>query len=111
MKIRTIDLASPSGDLLADSKVVFSSVNHGCATTLELTADGKTVVCGTFASGSAGAKKSSAYDPEILEYSVATGQSRLVYRLNGACNCGYGQRPVDERRRVHAHRLSVQPDL
>ena len=88
VKIRTIDLASPSGDLVADSKVVFSSVNHGCATTLELTADGKTVVCGTFVSGSAGAKKSSAYDPEILEYSVATGESHLMYRLNGACNWG-----------------------
>ena len=88
VKIRTIDLASPSGDLVADSKVVFSSVNHACDTTLELTADGKTVVCGTFVSGSAGAKKSSAYDPEILEYSVATGESRLVYRLSGACNWG-----------------------
>ena len=88
VKIRTIDLASPSGDLVADSKVVFSSVNHACDTTLQLTADGKTVVCGTFASESAGAKKSSAYDPEILEYSVATGKSRLVYRLNGACNVG-----------------------
>jgi hypothetical protein len=88
VKIRTIDLASPSGDLVADSKVVFSSVNHGCDTTLQLTADGKTVVCGTFASASAGAKKSSAYDPEILEYSVATGESHLVYRLNGACNWG-----------------------
>jgi hypothetical protein len=65
-KIRTIDLASPSGDLLAESKVVFSSVNHGCDT-LQLTADGKTVVCGTFGGG---AKKSAAYDPEILEYSV-----------------------------------------
>lgn len=88
VKIRRIDLASPSGDLLADSKVVFSSVNHACDTTLQLTADGKSVVCGTFASGSAGAKKSTAYDPEILEYSVATGESRLVYRLNGACNSG-----------------------
>jgi hypothetical protein len=85
VRIRTIDLAGPSGDLLADSKVVFSSVNHGCDT-LQLTADGKTVVCGTFGSG--GSRKSSAYDPEILEYSVATGESRLVYRLNGVCNLG-----------------------
>jgi hypothetical protein len=84
VKIRTIDLASPSGDLLADSKVVFSSVNHGCHT-LQLTADGKTVVCGTFGGGP---KKSAAYDPEILEYSVATGEPRLVYRLNGVCNLG-----------------------
>jgi hypothetical protein len=84
VKVRTIDLASPGGDLLADSQVVFSSVNRECDT-LQLTADGKTVVCGTFASGG---KKSSAYDPEILEYSVATGESRLVYRLNGVCNFG-----------------------
>jgi hypothetical protein len=46
---------------------------------LPLTPDGKTVFCGTY--GSNGDKSSSANDPEILAYSVATGKSRLVYRL------------------------------
>ncbi len=89
VKIRTINLASPGGDLLADSKVVFSSKNPWCDT-LQLTADGKTVVCGEYSEYSEGGyKKSSAYDPEILEYSVATGESRLVYRLKGVvCTLG-----------------------
>ena len=83
VKIRTINLASPSGDLLADSTVVFSSKNHWCMT-LQLTADGKTVFCGQY--GGNFEKKSSANDPEILAYSVATGRSRLVYRLKGVYN-------------------------
>jgi hypothetical protein len=83
VKIRTIDLASPSGNLLADSTVVFSAKNHWCMT-LQLTADGKTVFCGGY--GGNFANKSSANDPEILAYSVAAGRARLVYRLNGVYN-------------------------
>jgi hypothetical protein len=83
VKIRTLDLARPSGDLLADSNVVYTDKNHWCMT-LQLTADGKTVFCGVY--GGNFAKKSSANDPEILEYSVATGRARLVYRLKGAYN-------------------------
>jgi hypothetical protein len=85
VKIRAINLAGPSGDLIAESKVVFSSKNHSCST-LQLTPDGKTVFCGTY--GSNGGKSSSANDPEILAYSVATGKSRLVYRLKGAFTYG-----------------------
>jgi hypothetical protein len=85
VKIRTLDLARPSGDLLAQSKVVFTSSNHWCST-LQLAPDGKSVFCGSY--GGSTAKASSAYDPEILQYSVATGKSRLVYRLKGAYNLG-----------------------
>jgi hypothetical protein len=85
VKIRTLDVTRPSGDLLADSKVVFSSKNHWCST-LQLAPDGKSVFCGSY--GGNAAKSSSAYDPEILAYSVATGKSRLVYRLKGAYNLG-----------------------
>jgi hypothetical protein len=83
VKIRTLDLARPSGDLLAASKVVFFPKNHWCMT-LQLTTDGKTVLCGGY--GGNFAKKSSANDPEIFAYSAATGQARLVYRLKGVYN-------------------------
>ena len=83
VKIRTLDLSRPSGDLLADSRVVYTPKNPWCMT-LQLTADGRTVFCGTYGGNSV--KSSSAYDPEILAYSIATGKSRLVYRLKGAYN-------------------------
>jgi hypothetical protein len=85
VKIRTINLASAGDSLLADSKVVFSSKNHWCDA-LQITADGKTVFCGGYGGNSE--KKSSAYDPQITAYSVATGKARLVYRLKGAYNTG-----------------------
>ena len=85
VKIRAINLAGPSGDLIADSKVVFSSENNWCST-LQLTPDGKTVFCGLYVSN--GDRSSSANDPEILAYSVATGKSRLAYRLKGAFTDG-----------------------
>jgi hypothetical protein len=89
VKIRTLDLARPSGSLLADSKVVFSSQNHWCDT-LQLTADGKSVLCGSYggAYGSSTGNWGSAYNPEILEYSVATGKSRVVYRFKIGLNLG-----------------------
>jgi hypothetical protein len=85
VKVRTLDVTRPGSDLLADSKVVYTPTNHWCMT-LQLTADGKTVFCGAY--GGSADKSSSAYDPEILAYSVATGKSRLVYRLKGAYNLG-----------------------
>jgi len=85
VKIRTLSLSSPGGSLLADSKVVFSSKNSSCDT-LQLTLDGKSVFCGT--SGGSADSKSSAYDPKIFEYTVATGKSRLVYRRAGVYNYG-----------------------
>jgi hypothetical protein len=84
-KIRTLSLSSPGGGLLADSKVVFTAGNSSCDT-LQLTEDGKSVLCG--ASGGSDDSKSSAYDPRIFEYTVATGKSRLVYRRAGVFNYG-----------------------
>ena len=85
VKIRTLSLSSPGGSLLAASKVVFTSKNSSCDT-LQLTLDGKSVFCGT--SAGSDHSKSSAYDPKIFEYTVATGQSRLVYRRAGVYNYG-----------------------
>jgi hypothetical protein len=53
--------------------------------TLQLTADGKTVICGSYGGS---AVRSAAYDPEITDYSVATGKARVVYRLGGAYALG-----------------------
>jgi hypothetical protein len=87
VKIRTIDVTRPSnGALFADSKIVFSSKYHWCET-LQLTADGKTVFCGSYG---ANAAKPGTDFAEILRYSVATGASRLVYRIKGAFNLGLG---------------------
>jgi hypothetical protein len=84
VKIRTISLASGGSDLLADSKVIFSSTNHWCDQ-LQLAADGKTVFCGGYGGNS---EKKSTTNAEITEYSVATGAGRLVYRLKVAANIG-----------------------
>jgi hypothetical protein len=85
VKIRTLSLSSTGGSLLGDSKVVFSARNSSCDT-LQLTVDRKSVFCGT--SGGSDDAKSSAYDPKIFEYSVATGRSRLVYHRAGVYNYG-----------------------
>jgi hypothetical protein len=85
VKIRTLSLSSPGSGLLADSKVVFTARNSSCDT-LQLTVDERSVFCGT--SGGSANAKSSAYDPRIFEYSVATGKSRLVYRRAGVYNYG-----------------------
>jgi hypothetical protein len=85
VKIRTLDVTRPGGDLLADSKVVYAPASHECMT-LQLTADGKTVLCGAYRGDFE--KKSGANDPEIFAYSVATGRARLVYRFKGVYNIG-----------------------
>jgi hypothetical protein len=84
VKIRTISLASGGGNLLADSKVIFSSTYHWCDQ-LQLTADGKTVFCGGYGGNF---EKKSTTNAEIFEYSVATGAARLVYRLKVASDTG-----------------------
>lgn len=84
VKIRTISLANGGGDLLADSKVIFSSTNHWCDQ-LQLTADGKTVFCGGYGGNT---EKKSTTNAEIFAYSVATGAGRLVYRFKGASDVG-----------------------
>ena len=54
---------------------------------MQLTANGKTVVCGYYEGNFA--KRSSAFDPKITEYSLATGRPTLVYRYPGSFNFGF----------------------
>ncbi|HXL94909.1 MAG TPA: hypothetical protein VN969_38770 [Streptosporangiaceae bacterium] len=86
--IRTLNVSSPSGSLLARSKVIFRVPNFaaGGCDSLQLTADGKTVLCGE-ANGNT-AKRSTAYAPEFIAYSVATGKARLLYQLKGSYEVG-----------------------
>jgi hypothetical protein len=89
--IRTVDADSPSGNLLAISKVLFRLPNGvGRAgtdcDTVQLTGDGKTVLCGKDAGNTL--KRSTAYAPKFAAYSVATGKPRLLYQLPGAYGIG-----------------------
>jgi hypothetical protein len=84
--VRTVDAASPSGSLLAHSKVVFRLPKGSNCNTVQLTGDGKTVLCGT--EGGNTLKRSAADAPKFVAYSVATGRSRLLYQLKGAYEIG-----------------------
>jgi hypothetical protein len=86
--VRTLNVSSPNGSLLARSKIVFRVPDFaaGGCDSLQLTADGKTVLCGE-ANGNT-AKRSAAYAPEFIAYSVATGKSRLLYQLKGSYEVG-----------------------
>jgi hypothetical protein len=84
--IRTVDPGSPSGNLLASSKVVFRLPNGADCDTVQLTDDGKTVLCGEY--GGNTVKRSAMYAPKFIAYSVATGKSRLLYQLKGAYEIG-----------------------
>jgi hypothetical protein len=84
--IRTVDAGSPSGNLLASSKVVFRLPDGADCDTVQLTGDGKTVLCGKY--GGNAAKRSAVDAPEFVAYSVATGKSRLLYQLEGAYEIG-----------------------
>jgi len=89
--IRTVNPDSPSGNLLGVSKVLFRLPNGvGRAgtdcDTVQLTGDGKTVLCGKDAGNTI--KRSTAYAPKFAAYSVTTGKSRLLYQLPGAYGIG-----------------------
>jgi hypothetical protein len=87
VKLRTINTDRPSGDLLAGSKVVYTPASFHACDMMQLTANGKTVVCGYYEGDFA--KRSSAFDPKITEYSLATGRPTLVYRYPGSFNLGF----------------------
>jgi hypothetical protein len=87
VKLRTIDTDRPSGDLLADSTVVYSPASFHACDMMQLTPDGKTVLCGYYY-GDYG-KRSSAFDPTITAYSLATGKATLLYRHQGSFNLGF----------------------
>jgi hypothetical protein len=53
---------------------------------VQLTGDGKTVLCGEDAGNTL--KRSTAYAPKFAAYSVATGKPRLLYQLPGAYGIG-----------------------
>lgn len=89
--IRTVDADSPSGNLLAISKVLFRLPNGAGRAgtdcdTVQLTSDGKTVLCGKDAGNTR--KRSTANAPKFAAYSVATGKPRLLYQLPGAYGIG-----------------------
>jgi energy-converting hydrogenase Eha subunit A len=86
VSIRTVNADSPSGNLLARSRIVFRLPDNTGCDTVQLTGDGQTVLCGE--EGGNTAKRSSAYAPKFLAYSVATGKSRLLYQLKGAYETG-----------------------
>jgi hypothetical protein len=86
--IRTVAADSPSGSLLARSKVVFRLPNGASCNTVQLTSDEKTVLCGKY--GGNTERRSAAYAPKFVAYSVATGRSRLLYQLKGAYETGLG---------------------
>src|SRR6202021_1216880 len=58
-----INTDRPNGDLLADSKVVYTPASFHACDMMQLTANGKTVVCGYYEGNFA--KRSSAFDPKI----------------------------------------------
>jgi hypothetical protein len=84
--IRTVDASSPSGNLLASGKVVFRLPDPGYCGTVQLTSDGRTVLCGAYGGNSV--KRSAAYAPKFVAYSVATGKPRMLYRFPGAYQLG-----------------------
>ena len=87
--IRTLDTSRPGNDLVAGSREVFTlpSSGPGACSEAQLTADGRTVVCGTQVLANHGCNP--AVQQETLEidaYSAATGKrERVLYRHTGPC--------------------------
>jgi hypothetical protein len=82
---RLIGVTAPSGDLASASKVAFKA--PGNCSSLVLTPDGGTVVCGTayhpLVTGPADCAKN---EPMFVAYSATTGQRlRILYQYMGAC--------------------------
>ena len=91
---RLIGVTAPSGDLAATSKVVFKA--PGNCSSLLLTPDGGTVVCGTayhpLVTGPADCAKN---EPMFVAYSAATGKRlRILYQYTGPCTVGLEYRAV-----------------
>jgi hypothetical protein len=84
--IRTVNASSPSGNLLTRGEVVFRLPDPEYCDTVQLTSDGKTVLCGEYGGNSV--KRSTAYAPKFVVYSVATGKPRMLYQFPGAYQLG-----------------------
>jgi hypothetical protein len=85
---RLIGVTAPSGDLATASKVVLKA--PGNCSSLLLTPDGGTVVCGTayhpLVTGPADCAKN---EPMFVSYSAATGKRlRVLYQYTGPCQSG-----------------------
>ena len=83
---RVIGAAEPSGDLAADSRVALEAPSS--CTSLLLTPDGGTVVCGTQVSYPPSTKPVACAEnaPAFVAYSAATGQLlRVLYQYTGSC--------------------------
>jgi hypothetical protein len=88
--VRTLDTSRPGNDLVAGGREVFTLPSSGpdACSEAQLTADGRTVVCGTLVSTDRGCNP--AVQQETLEidaYSAATGRrERVLYRHTGPCS-------------------------
>jgi hypothetical protein len=83
--VRTLNITSPGNNLVTDSRTVFSvPTGHTCDGSLLMTADGKAVICGTFAANNGWCTTGQL---EFTAYSVATGKlERTLYQYKGGCN-------------------------
>lgn len=96
--VRTLNVAQPSGDLLADSRLALrlsgirtaNESGPACTGTL-LTPDGGTVVCGKYPS----APGCVTPVPGLVAYSVATGKpASVLYSYQGKCVSGFEVLPL-----------------
>jgi hypothetical protein len=86
--VRTLNTSSRGTNLVADSKPVFSvPAGHACNSTLMMTADGKSVICGIFGPNNGWCTTGQL---TLSAYSVATGKlERVLYRYQGKCSLGF----------------------
>ncbi len=85
--VRTLNTTSPGTNLIAGSRAVFSApTGHTCDSSLLMTADGKSVICGVFAPNNGWCTTGQL---ALTAYSVATGKlERVLYRYQGRCSFG-----------------------
>jgi hypothetical protein len=85
--LRTLHAWSPGQDLIADSRVIGMRGGPGRCNSLQLAADGRTMVCGTSSGGMPnGCRKQ---EPEFDVYSTLTGRmTGIPYRYRGSCVAG-----------------------
>jgi hypothetical protein len=84
---RTLNVDGKGSSLLADSQSVFADPgNRDNCSTLLLSSDGRTMVCGTVGNATDGCR---AQEPVFDLYSTATGKlARELYRYRGSCQAG-----------------------
>jgi hypothetical protein len=90
--LREVSLARPGDNLVADSKVIvrFGANAAGYCGSLQLTADGKTVLCATdhpkaHPAPWIGCDKHYLAPPGLSEISLASGAVKLLYEVKPAC--------------------------